>query len=185
MRIPISRDSHRWRPHIVISLIPEIESTAAITAHIFSILVAKFSKDNFIKPEVIAYMRLLIDQMLEKTKKVEYGAKRDRAEDGGSASGKAASGTLLRDPTGLGFKLTPENDYDMENRRLVNVMDPANLNDVFNLKYYLSSRNYFGGSRLLEVGTPSIKMDATNKAYVDSAIRDSETSMRTYMDMLP
>ncbi|KAF5280000.1 hypothetical protein FQA39_LY05381 [Lamprigera yunnana] len=27
-------------------------------------------------------------------------------------------------------------------------------------------------------------MDSTNKAYVDSAIRDNETNMRTYMDML-
>ncbi|KAF5289941.1 hypothetical protein FQA39_LY14950 [Lamprigera yunnana] len=91
--------------------------------------------------------------------------------------------TSLRGPPGLGFKLTPENDYDMENRRLTNVMDPANSNDVLNLKYYLSSRNYFDGSRLLEVDTLSSEMDATNKAYVDSTIRDIETSMRTYMDM--
>ncbi|KAF5285263.1 hypothetical protein FQA39_LY16724 [Lamprigera yunnana] len=41
-----------------------------------------------------------------------------------------------------------------------------------------------GGSCLLKVGTPSSEVDATNKAYVDSAIRDNETSMRTYMDML-
>ncbi|KAF5288117.1 hypothetical protein FQA39_LY15504 [Lamprigera yunnana] len=96
----------------------------------------------------------------------------------------AASGTSLRGSPGLGFKLTPENDYDMDNRRLANVMNGANSNDVLNSKYCLSSRNYFGGSRLLEVGTPSSEMDATNKTCVDSAIRDSETSMRTYMDML-
>ncbi|KAF5306651.1 hypothetical protein FQA39_LY08840 [Lamprigera yunnana] len=77
-----------------------------------------------------------------------------------------ASGTSLRRPPSLGFKLIPENDYDMENRRLANVMDSANSNDVLNLKYYLSSRNYFGGSRLLE------------------AIRDNETSMRAYINML-
>ncbi|KAF5291665.1 hypothetical protein FQA39_LY14302 [Lamprigera yunnana] len=65
----------------------KIESTAAITAHIFSILVAKFSKDILFKPEVIAYMGLPIDQMLEKTKKVEYESKTDRAENEGRASG--------------------------------------------------------------------------------------------------
>ncbi|KAF5301226.1 hypothetical protein FQA39_LY10812 [Lamprigera yunnana] len=46
-------------------------------------------------------------------------------------------------------QLTPENDYDMEKRRLTNVMDPANSSDVLNLKYYLSNRNNCGGSRLL------------------------------------
>ncbi|KAF5269111.1 hypothetical protein FQA39_LY08781 [Lamprigera yunnana] len=97
---------------------------------------------------------------------------------------EAASGTSLRGPTGLGVKLTPENNYDMENRRLTNVMDPANSSDVPTLKYYLSSRNKFGGSRLLEVGTPSSKTDATNKTYVDLTVRDNETSMRTYMNML-
>ncbi|KAF5301648.1 hypothetical protein FQA39_LY10695 [Lamprigera yunnana] len=34
------------------------------------------------------------------------------------------------------------------------------------------------------VGIPSSETDATNKAYVDSAIRDSKTSTRAYMDML-
>ncbi|KAF5292037.1 hypothetical protein FQA39_LY14098 [Lamprigera yunnana] len=72
----------------------EIELTAAIIAHVFSILVAKFSEDNLFKPEVIVYMRLLIDQMLEKTKKVEYGSKKDRArvEDRASGDGERKGG---------------------------------------------------------------------------------------------
>ncbi|KAF5294575.1 hypothetical protein FQA39_LY13334 [Lamprigera yunnana] len=41
---------------------------------------------------------------------------------------------------------------------------------------YIYKRNYFGGSRLLEVGAPSSKIDTT--------IRDNETSMHTYVDML-
>ncbi|KAF5294063.1 hypothetical protein FQA39_LY13537 [Lamprigera yunnana] len=45
------------------------------------------NEDSLLKLEVIAYIRLLIDQMLKKTKKVEYGAKKDRSGDGGSASG--------------------------------------------------------------------------------------------------
>ncbi|KAF5290781.1 hypothetical protein FQA39_LY14624 [Lamprigera yunnana] len=69
----------------------------------------------------------------------------------------AASGSSLRGPPGLGFNLTPENDYDMDNRRLTNVIDPANLSDVFNLKYYLSSRNNCGGSRVLESASPGIE----------------------------
>ncbi|KAF5282276.1 hypothetical protein FQA39_LY17638 [Lamprigera yunnana] len=158
----------------------EIESTAAITAHIFSILVVKYSEGNLFKPKVIAYMSLLIDQMLGKTKKVEYGSKKDRAKDEDRASGdderiegeegKRGSNSLLG-PPGLGFKLTPENDYHMDNRMLTNVMNPANTSDVLNLKYYLSSRNNCGGSRLLKVGIPSSETDATNKAYVDSTIR--------------
>ncbi|KAF5291668.1 hypothetical protein FQA39_LY14305 [Lamprigera yunnana] len=87
----------------------------------------------------------------------------------------ATSGSSLRGPPGLGFKLTSENDYDIDNRRLTNVMDPANSSNVLDLKYYLSS-----GSRLLEVGIPSSKTDAIYKSYVDSTIRDSETTMRTH-----
>ncbi|KAF5298082.1 hypothetical protein FQA39_LY11850 [Lamprigera yunnana] len=194
----------------ILNCTAEIESTAAISAHIFSILVAKFSENNLFKPEVIVYMCLLIDQSSRKRKKLNMEQKKTEQEMvtalvaaarekdkrereyqnkfGGLHENMrrvvAASGTSLRVPPGLGFKLTPENDYDMENRRLANVMDPANSNDVLNLKYYLSSSNYFGGSRLLEVGTPCSKMDATNKAYVDSAIRDNKTNTRTYMDML-
>ncbi|KAF5283586.1 hypothetical protein FQA39_LY17288 [Lamprigera yunnana] len=139
----------------------EIESTAAITAHIFSVLVAKFSEGNLFKHEAIAYMSLLIDQIFEKTKKVEYKSKKDRAGNESSASGDVISGSSLRGPPGLGFKLTPENDYDMDNRRLTNVMDPANLSNVLNSKYYLSSRNNCGGSRLLEVGIRSSETDST------------------------
>ncbi|KAF5287618.1 hypothetical protein FQA39_LY15821 [Lamprigera yunnana] len=73
----------------------EIESTAAITAHIFSILVAKFSEGNLFKPEVIAYMRLLIDQILERTKNVEYEYKKDRARNEGRASGDGRTVTRL------------------------------------------------------------------------------------------
>ncbi|KAF5291680.1 hypothetical protein FQA39_LY14317 [Lamprigera yunnana] len=40
------------------------------------------------------------------------------------------------------------------------------------------------GDRLLEVGIPFGETDATNKAFVDSIIRDRETRIRTYMDML-
>ncbi|KAF5280055.1 hypothetical protein FQA39_LY18170 [Lamprigera yunnana] len=96
----------------------------------------------------------------------------------------AASGSSLRRPPALGFKFTPENDYDIDNRRLTNVLDPVNSSDVLNLKYYLSKKNNCSDDRLLEVGIPSGETDATNKAYVESIIRDSETSMRTYMDML-
>ncbi|KAF5276255.1 hypothetical protein FQA39_LY06604 [Lamprigera yunnana] len=98
--------------------------------------------------------------------------------------GAAASGSFLRSPSGLSFKLTPENDYDMDNRRLTNVIDPANSSDVLNLKYYLSSKNNCGGRRLLEVGIPSSETDAGNKANVNSTIRDRKTSMRAYMDIL-
>ncbi|KAF5275602.1 hypothetical protein FQA39_LY06714 [Lamprigera yunnana] len=195
----------------ILNRVAEIESTAAITAHIFSILAAKFSEDNLFKPEVIVYMRLLIDQMLEKTKKVEYGSKKTEQEmrtglvvmvrgkqekkerEDENKFGRlykymqrvsTASGSSLRGPPGLGFKLTPENDYDMDNRRLTNVMDPANSSDVLNLKYYLSSKNNCGGGYLLEVCILSSETDGTNKAYVDSTIRDSEMIMRTYKDIL-
>ncbi|KAF5298565.1 hypothetical protein FQA39_LY11766 [Lamprigera yunnana] len=148
----------------ILNCVAEIKSTAAIIAHIFSILAVKVSEDNLFKREVIVYMCLLIDQILEKTKKVEYGSKKDRARDEDRASGDAASGSSIRGPPGLGFKLSPENDYDMNNRRWTNVMDFANSSDVLNLKYYLSSKNSCGSGRLLEVGIPCSETDATNKA---------------------
>ncbi|KAF5287820.1 hypothetical protein FQA39_LY15681 [Lamprigera yunnana] len=97
---------------------------------------------------------------------------------------RVAAASSLGGPPGLGFKLTSENDCDMDNKKLTNVMDSANSSDVLNLKYYLSSRNNCGGSCLFNVGIPSSETDTTNKAYVDSTIRDSETSTRAYMNML-
>ncbi|KAF5284389.1 hypothetical protein FQA39_LY17064 [Lamprigera yunnana] len=58
-----------------------------ISTAIKSKIVAKFSENNLFKLEVIAYMRLLIDKMLEKTKNVVYEAKKDRTGDSGSANG--------------------------------------------------------------------------------------------------
>ncbi|KAF5283593.1 hypothetical protein FQA39_LY17295 [Lamprigera yunnana] len=116
----IMRERRAFRD--ILNRTAEIKSTAAITA--------KFSEDNLFKLEVIAYIRLLIDHILEKAKKVEYGAKKDRAGDGGSASGDG------------------ERKGGEEGERGPN------------------------------------EMDATNKAYVDSAIQDSKTCMRIYMDIL-
>ncbi|KAF5286687.1 hypothetical protein FQA39_LY16170 [Lamprigera yunnana] len=78
----------------------------------------------------------------------------------------AASGSSLRGPPGSAFKLTPENDYDMDNRRLTNIMDHANSSDVLNLKYYLSSRNKCGGSCLLEI----LPYEIARRAYAPICI---------------
>ncbi|KAF5299543.1 hypothetical protein FQA39_LY11545 [Lamprigera yunnana] len=128
----------------------ESESWAAVRSGFKSFacqttVVAKCSDNNLFKPEVIVYMRLLIDQMLENTKKVECETEKDRVRDGDGSSGVG------------------ERKGDEERKR--------------------GPKNYFGRSRLLEVGASSREMDATNKAYVNSAIRD-KTIMRTYVDML-
>ncbi|WP_221935974.1 hypothetical protein, partial [Klebsiella pneumoniae] len=49
---------------------------------------------------------------------------------------KSSSQKILQGPKGEGFKLTPEGDFDIKNKRLQNVGDPVDIKDAVNL-YYL------------------------------------------------
>ncbi|KAK4882197.1 hypothetical protein RN001_005516 [Aquatica leii] len=82
--------------------------------------------------------------------------------------------TNQRGPPGVGFILTDDNNYDMKNRRLINVGNPIDPHNALNLKYYLSSKCDFDGNRLTRVGDPKDNTDATNKAYVDDIVRKHE-----------
>ena len=41
--------------------------------------------------------------------------------------------TATRGPPGIGFKITPEGHYDMDNKRLLNVAEAKEQNDAVNL----------------------------------------------------
>ncbi|KAK4886134.1 hypothetical protein RN001_002405 [Aquatica leii] len=82
--------------------------------------------------------------------------------------------TNQREPPGVGFILTGDNNYDMKNRRLINVGNPIDSHNALNLKHYLSSKCDFDGNRLTQVGDPKDNADATNKAYVGDIVRKHE-----------
>ncbi|KAF5298561.1 hypothetical protein FQA39_LY11762 [Lamprigera yunnana] len=60
--------------------------------HIEYLIVSPSQLKSSVSDDINAYIRLLIDQMLEKTKKVEYGAKKGRARGDGGASGGEGKG---------------------------------------------------------------------------------------------
>ncbi|KAF5282287.1 hypothetical protein FQA39_LY17649 [Lamprigera yunnana] len=108
-------------------------------------------EDNLFKPEVVAYMRLLIDQMLQKTKKVEYGSKKDRTRDGDRASedGKGKGGEAhygVRQSSAQ--SRYPIYQTDATNKAYVNLTIRDN--------------------------------NTSMRAYMDMRARDGETTMRTH-----
>lgn len=81
-------------------------------------------------------------------------------------------------PKGVGFKLTPDGQYDMEDKRLVNVADPVQDKDAVNVKTLRSASAIFmqskdgvynaNSKKIINVKDPSSANDAANKKYVDS-----------------
>lgn len=45
-----------------------------------------------------------------------------------------SAGASTRGPPGVGFKITSDVQYDMDNKRLTNLSDPVNQNDAVTLK---------------------------------------------------
>lgn len=99
----------------------------------------------------------------------------------------------LRGPKGDGFKLTEQGDYDIENKRLVNVSDPASATDGVNFKTVqsqLSSCIRLNGEdlfdarhrRICNVNDPVRSTDVLTKGYYESQppYRFDETSSYSF-----
>ena len=46
---------------------------------------------------------------------------------------------VVRGPSGVGYKLTSEGDYDLDYKKLCNVADPSESGDAINLKFLIKS----------------------------------------------
>lgn len=46
-----------------------------------------------------------------------------------------------RGPPGIGYKLTPDGDYDVEKRRIINLAEPKELQDAITLQYLKTECN--------------------------------------------
>lgn len=90
-------------------------------------------------------------------------------------SGRSGGGSaIVRGPPGIGFKLTTNNDFDIENRRICNVGDPKDDGDVVNKKCTLIVREKVVSARkrrLIDVDEPELDTDATTKKYVKKKAR--------------
>lgn len=87
----------------------------------------------------------------------------------------------VQGPKGIGFNLTAEGDYDMQDKRLVRVKDPVQDGDAVNLR---SVRTVFNNSlcvnkdgvfnansmKIVNLKDPSAPNDVTNKRYVDARV---------------
>lgn len=80
---------------------------------------------------------------------------------------------LARGPPGEGFKLTQDGDYDIGNKKLVNVGVPTADNDVITKIYldshtpnHLSESFSMRGKRIQDVADPTLEGDAVNLKHV-------------------
>ena len=84
-----------------------------------------------------------------------------------------------RGPPGIGFKLTDDGNYDMQDKKIVNIGTATGLNDVVDFKFV---RNTFvnkrfplvscnldmQSNRITSLATPVSQKDAVNKEYGDT-----------------
>lgn len=69
-------------------------------------------------------------------------------------------------PPGLGFKLLPSGDYDMENKRLNNVGRPEEAHQATSKEYVDDQINH-----IIEISDPKKYMDDIVKKYLDEHIK--------------
>ena len=95
-----------------------------------------------------------------------------------------------RGPPGVGFKLTSDGNYDVDNKKLTNVATPTGNADAATKKYIddhignVHQTGYFkkdgsvamtgdlnvGGHKITNVATPTTQTGATTKKYVDDGL---------------
>lgn len=78
---------------------------------------------------------------------------------------------------GIGFKLTSNNDYDIDQKRLTNIGDSIDPNDAVNLNYVKSNCLIYDGEqinikkrKLTNVGDPKSDTDAVTKTYFENRL---------------
>lgn len=84
---------------------------------------------------------------------------------------------IKRGPPGVGFKLTEDGNFNINNKRLCNVGDPESEDEAVNLKYMKTNvitliNNSFNADKksISNLGDPQYLLDAVNKSYVDKRI---------------
>ncbi|KAK4885842.1 hypothetical protein RN001_002113 [Aquatica leii] len=155
-----------------------VESSISATAHIFKILIIKYMEEphRYNLEEKLDYINKLTDTMIavhleNKNLNVELERFIDLTSFSSSSKTSSSSSNILlmsldkfgrsngntrhvvfqQGPRGVGFKVTIDNDYDMENKRLLNVGDPIEPHNALNLKYYMDEKCNFKGKRLLNI----------------------------------
>lgn len=92
---------------------------------------------------------------------------------------QTSGASSVRGPAGLGFKLSAEGNFDIENKRIVNVADPQDETDAVNKKSALiveSDVINVRKKRLIEVADPIDDSDAPNSKYVRLQIDETLAS---------
>lgn len=94
-----------------------------------------------------------------------------------------AMAATKRGPRGYGFKLTPEGNFDVENRRITNVGAPINDNDLVTKRSVLMLSDSDEGvidvkkRRLVHVKEPLDNHDVCTKKYTDELVDDVERKL--------
>lgn len=96
----------------------------------------------------------------------------------GGYLGYKSTGKIIPGPPGKGFKLTSNNDYDIENKRLTNIGQSIESNDAVSLNYILTNCPIFEEKqvnykkrKLTNVDDPESKTDVVTKGYFESALK--------------
>ena len=76
------------------------------------------------------------------------------------------SSSSSRGPPGIGFKITIDGQYDLEDRRLCNVAEPINTHDAVNLAYLEKELNILRGA-ITEIQNRRRKKAKINKEAVE------------------
>ena len=97
---------------------------------------------------------------------------------------------------GIGFKLTDDGDYDMENKKIVNIGQVTSLDNVVDFNFVrntfvskhfplVSSNLNMQSNRITSLATPISQKDAVNKEYGDTQYLklDGTTHMTADLDL--
>lgn len=84
---------------------------------------------------------------------------------------------VVRGPTGEGFRLTDEGDYDIDNKRLCNVGNAVSEEDAVSFKilkenclYQTDNQYDVALKNIINLADPKLLTDAATKSYVDTKI---------------
>lgn len=89
---------------------------------------------------------------------------------------------LLRGPPGPGFTLTSDGDFDVKNRRLVNIGAPIEDHDAVALQYFQNNKRDCNNKNLRNLATPKVETDAANKRYVDKELDNAKKEIKQFTE---